>query len=381
MESLSFDEIFSQIKRNFYLLGIPLGKKPRFRYYISVMIVFMTIVHESLFFFSKFSRENFLELTQLAPCLSIGILATIKIVLIANKGNNILELANSLKTLYNDATNNEGKNQILREEMIFLRYLVKYFFMLNAILICVYNFSPFFIFAYYYFCKHEQVWRLPYAVIVGVSTESWYGWLYAYFHSTTSGFIVVLYFTTVDALYFILTTHTYCQFSLLSAEITQLNEENSYLLNNIVKKHQHILHLAKKLEKIFEGPNLFNVLIGSLEICALGFNVVMGDWAQLPGVMLFLSSVLVQILMISVFGEKLMQESMKIGDAAFLSQWYKMDRRSRRTILLLIVRAQRPCVLTAYNYCVISYQSFTKIISTSWSYFTLLKTVYSSERF
>lgn len=34
----------------------------------------------------------------------------------------------------------------------------------------------------------------------------------------------------------------------------------------------------------------------------------MGDWSQIPGVILFLLSVLLQILMISVFGENLIRE-------------------------------------------------------------------------
>lgn len=35
--------------------------------------------------------------------------------------------------------------------------------------------------------------------------------------------------------------------------------------------------LSQDLEDIFSGPNLFNVLIGSIEICALGFNLTVGN--------------------------------------------------------------------------------------------------------
>lgn len=34
-----------------------------------------------------------------------------------------------------------------------------------------------------------------------------------------------------------------------------------------------IFRLADDLEDIYTAPNLFNVLVGSLEICALGFNL------------------------------------------------------------------------------------------------------------
>ncbi|XP_052742653.1 odorant receptor 67c-like [Bicyclus anynana] len=191
------------------------------------------------------------------------------------------------------------------------------------------------------------------------------------------GFICVLYFTTVDALYYTLTSHMCAQFSVLSDEIKDLDHSSSHCLSEIVKKHQYLLKLSEDLEKIFRAPNLFNVLVGSIEICALGFNLTMGQWAQIPGVILFLLSILVQILMISVFGENLIKESSKIGDAAFICKWYDMDNKAKKTILLIMLRSNKPQKLTAYKFSVISYKSFTKIISTSWSYFTILRTVYT----
>ncbi|KOB64679.1 Odorant receptor, partial [Operophtera brumata] len=107
-----------------------------------------------------------------------------------------------------------------------------------------------------------------------------------------------------------------------------MNANNAILLQEIVKDHQYILKLADDLEDIFTAPNLFNVLVGSIEICALGFNLTTGDLKQIPGCILFLVSVLLQILMMSVFGENIIRE----------------------------------------------------IISTSWSYFTILRTVYTPPR-
>ncbi|CAG4935342.1 unnamed protein product [Colias eurytheme] len=201
-------------------------------------------------------------------------------------------------------------------------------------------------------------------------------WFIVYLFSISSGFICVLYFTTVDGLYFIMTTHIYSHFTILSEEIKGLEPDTSYLLKEIIRKHQYILKLSQDLEDIFTAPNLFNVLVGSLEICALGFNLTMGEWAQIPGVVLFLFSVLLQILMISVFGENIMRESSKIGQSAYFCNWYNMDQKSKKIILLLMLRSNKPQMLTAYKFSVISYQSFTKIISTSWSYFTILRTVY-----
>lgn len=59
-----------------------------------------------------------------------------------------------------------------------------------------------------------------------------------------AGFVCVIYFTTVDALYYIMTSHICAQFSLLSEEIRTLDADTSYKLSNIVRKHQYILKLV-----------------------------------------------------------------------------------------------------------------------------------------
>ncbi|CAH2087479.1 unnamed protein product [Euphydryas editha] len=166
---------------------------------------------------------------------------------------------------------------------------------------------------------------------------------------TIVGFICLLYITTVDALYYIMTSRVCCHFAILSDEIQALDENTTHRLRDIVKRHQYLLELSQNLEEIFRGPNFFNVLIGSLEICALGFSLTIGEWEQIPGVVLFLSSVFVQILMISVFGENLIRESTEIGEAAFRCKWYNMDKKSKNTILLIMIRAGYVCHYVPLN--------------------------------
>ncbi|XP_039758857.1 odorant receptor 13a-like [Pararge aegeria] len=378
MDIPEFEEIFKQININFWLIGIPFDEtRIKLRYFIFLFLIITTALEEAAFFFSNISAENLLELTQLAPCICIGWLSFLKISFITSNRQRIFDLTNCLKQLYTEMLIDAKKREVARRDFIFLKFLVKYFFILNLILISVYNFSTLIFIFYRYYTEEVIVYSLPYAVLVPFSTDAFHTWLFVYIHSISAGFICVLYFTTVDALYYTLTSHICAQFVLLSDEVKDLDQNTCQCLGEIVKKHQYILNLSEDLEVIFSAPNLFNVLVGSIEICALGFNLTMGQWAQLPGVILFLVSILIQILMISVFGENLIRESRKVGDAAFICKWYDMDKMAKKIILLLMLRSHKSQKLTAYKFSVISYQSFTKIISTSWSYFTILRTVYT----
>ncbi|XP_039758859.1 putative odorant receptor 92a [Pararge aegeria] len=377
MDVPEFEDIIKQIKTNFWLIGIPFDQRGiKRRYFILIITIIITVIQESAYFVSNISAENFLELTQLAPCTCIGWLSILKIIFITFKKQNIFDLTRCLKELYDEMLSDSKKRKIVRSDFVFLKCLVKYFFIMNIIPVSIYNFSTLVFILYHYNMHSELVYSLPYAVLCPFTTDVWYSWLFEYLHSITSGFICVLYFTTVDALYYTLTFHICNQFTLLNNELQYLDKKSSHCLGEIVIKHQYILRLSEELEEIYQAINLFNVLIGSFEICALGFNLTMGQWSQIPGVLLLLLSILIQMFMNSAFGDNLIRESRKVGDAAFLCQWYDMDKMAKKFIFLLILRSNKPQKLTAYKFSAISYQSFTKTISRSWSYFTILRTLY-----
>nr|ALM26231.1 odorant receptor 41 [Athetis dissimilis] len=378
MENIpEYEEYLKPIKNNLWLAGFPYGEtKIYLRFFAIYIQLVLMIVIEVAFFVSRIAPENFLELTQLAPCTGSGILTALKILPIVQQRKKIYDLTECLGKLYDDVLKDNKKWSLVKNDLVFVKLLTKYYFVLNLLLISVYNFSSPFLMMIRYFTTNELVFRLPYALLVPFSTDAWLPWTVVYIHSIMCGFICVLFYTIVDGFYFVLTTHVCANFSIISDMIETLDKTTVDGLANIIKQHQYILKLGEDLEDIFTAANLFNVLVGSLQICALGFNLTTGSWEQIPGCILFLFSVLLQILMMSVFGENMIRESKKIGDAAFLCKWYEMDEKSKKTILTIMIRAKKPQQLTVYKFSTISYGSFTKIISTSWSYFTILRTVY-----
>lgn len=55
------------------------------------------------------------------------------------------------------------------------------------------------------------------------------------------GFICVLFYTTIDGLYFVLTSHVCANFSVISDMIERLDETTADRLADIIKDHQYIL--------------------------------------------------------------------------------------------------------------------------------------------
>lgn len=191
MDIPAFNDIFEQIKINFWLIGIPLGNsKMTIRYFVFLFCLSLMVSEEIAFFLSRFSVENFLELTQLAPCTFIGLLSILKIIFITIQRQKIYDLSQSLKHLYEDFLGDPIKRNFVSKDFLFLKYLVKCFFILNAILISVYNFSTLIFLAYHYYTKNEILFTLPYAVLLPFSTISWSTWSIVYLHSIISGKLV-----------------------------------------------------------------------------------------------------------------------------------------------------------------------------------------------
>nr|WEG72133.1 odorant-receptor-39 [Grapholita molesta] len=380
MTTPTFTEVFHQTRINLSVMGIR-ENQPTIgvTFYIFYAMLFTMVSSELVFFIVNMAPENFLELTGLAPCICVGILSLLKIAALAWKKNTVFSLAGKLNSTSTQNLNDPIKADIVSSDINLLKNLIKYYFILNAVLICVYNFSTPFYILYHYLMTKEEIFILPYAVVLPFSTEMWPTWTCVYIFSIICGFICVLFFTSVDALYFTLTSYVCTIFEVLSNEIICLEQPTNSVLEQIIIKHQNVLELAEELEDIFTLPNFFNVLVGSIEICALGFNLMIGDWNNVPGCMLFIASVLFQLFMMSVFGEKLIGASIKVGESAFLCDWYKMNQNTQKVLLMLMIRTRKPTRLTAFKYSVICYEGFTKIISNSWSYFTILRTVYLPE--
>ncbi|XP_028161552.1 odorant receptor 67c-like [Ostrinia furnacalis] len=377
MELPTFEEIFKQIKWNFWVLGIKLNdRKVYFRFYLFSVLLAIMLLAEISYFVSKISSNNIIELSDLAPCLFIGVLSILKIVFLVAKKEMIFELVDCLEKLYAKALENVRQKKLIEKEVLNINKLLRYYFILNGVLISVYNFSAPIFMIYHYVAKSELVFRLPYAVLVPFSTDMWQTWLIVYVYSISCGWICILDFTTSDALYCVATSQICNNFAILSDEVSRMNSKNVQSLEKIIQQHQYLLKLSKDLDDIFKLPNLFNYLVGSLEICTLGFSLTLGNWSHFLGYVLFLLSVLLQILMMSVFGENIIRESRIVGEAAYLCDWHGMDRKAKKTILILMIRSHKEQQLTAFKFSVISYRSFSKIISTSWSYFTILRTVY-----
>lgn len=117
------------------------------------------------------------------------------------------------------------------------------------------------------------------------------------------------------------------------------------------------------------------------------------DYINLMKVLIFFAVVQTLLILFSYFGTKLMEEvsqwlliwfvdnlktmqSEAVGDAIYDLPWYQIsDFRTRRYLLLVMIRAQRPCTITAFKFYSVNLESYCNALTTAFSYCTVLQEV------
>ncbi|GJQ66182.1 hypothetical protein Trydic_g4242 [Trypoxylus dichotomus] len=75
-------------------------------------------------------------------------------------------------------------------------------------------------------------------------------------------------------------------------------------------------------------------------------------------------------------GNEVIFKSNKITESCYLSKWYKMEKTSKTSLLVLMERAKRPLAIKVYNLISISLESLAVIVRWSYSLFALIKARY-----
>ncbi|XP_070074286.1 odorant receptor 13a isoform X1 [Drosophila takahashii] len=241
----------------------------------------------------------------------------------------------------------------------------------------------------------------PYKMVFPYNPHrSWISYALTYVFTSYAGICVVTTLFAEDTILGFFITYTCGQFQLLHERInklfkgihnTELAEELQLeRLKRIVEKHNNIIRFAKRLEDFFNPILLANLMISSVLICMVGFQIItgknmfIGDYVKF---IIYISSALSQLYVLCENGDALIKQSTLTAQILYECQWegsnrieslsYKpTSKRVRNHIWFMILCSQQPVRITAFKFSTLSLQSFTAILSTSISYFTLLRSVY-----
>ncbi|XP_003705978.2 odorant receptor 63a [Megachile rotundata] len=222
----------------------------------------------------------------------------------------------------------------------------------------------------------ENARHLPYAFFLEVRGSPWYeiACVLQFFSVTSVGLTSVGVDTTAAMFALIACGHL----DVIRSRVESLRSVDSNSvqedLRNSLIHHQVILEFCERIERCTNVILLTQMMLSTYNVSLVGFKLVGDDPNKFKYVTQLLIAV-IQLLLCNWPADVLLAKSQAIAVAAYNSPWYRWSASSRTPIAVLLVRAQKPARLTAGKFVVLSLDTFGSMISTSVSFFTVVRSM------
>ncbi|XP_037945273.1 odorant receptor 82a-like [Teleopsis dalmanni] len=211
-----------------------------------------------------------------------------------------------------------------------------------------------------------------------VSTPGYeFGYVYTGFVTMT----VVMYASAIDGLFLSFTINLRSHFQALqffiqTNKFRRSDKAAQYDISKYIDYHVLLLDLSNKVRQIYKPIVFGQFLLTSVQVCVIIYQLVthLDTLLVLVVYCTFLAAILLQLFIYCYGGEILKVESSMVGVSVQLSNWYLLTPKTRRMLLLVMLRSQREVVIKAGFYEA-SLANFMVILRAAMSLITLIQSI------
>nr|XP_019543640.1 odorant receptor 4-like [Aedes albopictus] len=376
---------------SFYPASIKSALKRNAVFLIAFTLLLYTAFGELVYLVQMLQREfTFLEITFQAPCLGYCSIGLMKMLILAMKRNSIAGLVQTLQKYWYTSVRSIEHQSICDEVMKPAIRFTTIVAVVNIVMGMAFTLLPIPEMIYHYTITGQWVRQLPF--LIWWSFDVYAGFVYYFIYPLyiVIGFSGIIIHMGFDCLFCILAAHICVHFRILKHDLGNLTDlldgteniiENRKKVNpklfGIVEKHQIIEECHNRMNTIFNFALFYNFFVSSFIICIQGFMVTAASGYTLIKFALFLASFLVELFLLCFYGHHIVESSILAAEAAYHCSWYNTNHQFRTIVLQMINKGQNPLTLMAWKIWPVDMSTFASILSASWSYFTLLRTVYA----
>ncbi|KAF6208784.1 hypothetical protein GE061_014524 [Apolygus lucorum] len=147
-------------------------------------------------------------------------------------------------------------------------------------------------------------------------------------------------------------------------------------IQDCVKHHYKIQELLQAYEYVLKWPAALGYGIGT-GVIGLGLVTLLmaKEKGNLENVVIFSLLIVAEVLnmyIVSVFGEDITTESAAVRDELYFIDWYKLNIPNRRMMLNFQVGITNPVIVKAGGLVALCMDTFSSIMNTSYSFFNLM---------
>ncbi|XP_045500048.1 putative odorant receptor 92a [Colias croceus] len=387
---LSFD-IMSRFNVHFFTKSATFLKTDWHFFYLipMVLIHYMAIILYTIRIFKEGTTVS--ELAFTVPVFFIIIQAFFKAAIVIPKKEHIVQLINGLGKNWRNVNLNERQIKKKDTDLKKLNLLLKVFYlgsmtaswqiMLTPAILSLLKFcigqDLQYILPFGYVCFFDPVQNgLIYIGMYAFQVYTMLKVIYVYIGTE----ILMVTFCALLSIEFAMLREDFCHVVPKQGKYFSSNEDRTHSIEELIQKHQKLLKLAKELDYIFNRVVFVDLLFVTVIMCFFGFGITVARGIlDVVNNLIAVLALLLPTLVFSYYGEQQKQESAGIADSIYNSNWYCGNASYQKIIYFVIKRAQKPCCLTSLKHAPITLHTFSKVVSTTWSYFSLITSVYGKD--
>ncbi|XP_066152165.1 putative odorant receptor 92a isoform X2 [Euwallacea fornicatus] len=160
---------------------------------------------------------------------------------------------------------------------------------------------------------------------------------------------------------------------------TNLQEEEHEFFSKCASRHEAVVKFISEAEDVFTFIFLTQSLASVTSICNGMFQLA--HTGKMFSVEFYFNcaftfDVLFELGICCWFGTLLTIKSVEVGDACYHYDWLNSPSHTRKLLLMIILRSQRPMYITAGKIIRLSMGSYLSVLKTAYSYFALMQSLY-----
>nr|XP_012223629.1 PREDICTED: odorant receptor 13a-like [Linepithema humile] len=231
----------------------------------------------------------------------------------------------------------------------------------------------------------------PHPAYYFVDEETYF--YYIYWHAVLGWEIAVIGIVSHDCLLLMYIEHICCIFTIVGFRFEQLithkdtnPEKNLHPYPNVkyrqqvafsVNTHQEALKFAELIEDTFSLSLGIQVALSTVTISITLLQIAQdtADLLIVTRYVVYVAAQLIHLFCLSFEGQRLIDHSLQMRNKIYNSFWYQTSPKLQKILLFIMRKSLQPISLSAGKIFIFSMESFTSIVQTSMSYFTVLATV------
>lgn len=172
-----------------------------------------------------------------------------------------------------------------------------------------------------------------------------------------------------DSILYALITLISMEFDATNIELINIcyvtKSQRAMAMTSVIDRQNKLLELSDKLQNIYGLTFFFSFFISSIILCFVVFQLSIASENILSTYSFFvpyLGIVVGQILLLCVYGQKLIESSGSLGDGAYNCGWESFDDVAlKKQLILIIMKARKAQSFSAMGFADISLPSFTTV--------------------